>query len=60
MSADQDVSATMECVGCKSRIDLDPRTVTDQPMCEKCFMPMIIVNVRVRELKPHQKKGRKP
>jgi hypothetical protein len=44
----QDVEVLMECVGCKARKTIDPRGVTDQPMCDKCYMPMIVIRASVK------------
>lgn len=45
----QSVKVTVECIQCKDRKDVDPRTVKEQPFCEKCYMPMIVVRAEVRQ-----------
>jgi hypothetical protein len=48
---EQDVNVTVECVGCKSKQKIDPRKVTEQPFCEKCYLPMIVIEATVKNYK---------
>ncbi len=47
-----DVKVTLECVACKDRKDVDPREVKEQPMCDKCYMPMVVIKAAVKRAKP--------
>ena len=38
----------LECIGCKDRKEVDPRDVKEQPMCEKCYMPMVTLRAEIR------------
>ena len=40
----------LKCVGCNA-IRIVEEMPTEQPMCEKCYMPMILESVRARKAK---------
>jgi hypothetical protein len=39
----------VECVGCKTRKEIDPRDVDELgPSCDKCYMPMVVIRAEIR------------
>ena len=43
------VRVTLKCISkrCKNKVTLD-HMPTEQPLCEKCYMPMIVHEVKVK------------
>lgn len=39
------MKVTVRCIGCKST-KVVGREQRDQPMCDKCFMPMVAVSAK--------------
>lgn len=43
---------TVKCIGCKTLRDIreDEIEPGDQPMCDRCYLPMITIKATVREV----------
>ena len=48
----------LKCVGCGTVEIRDAEQCKEQPFCDKCYMPMTLESVEVREAGPARGRGR--